>query len=137
MSGLETTLLSAAGQNFAQGIGAKIANASSQLGSKLFDKAKVALEVGFTPHLESTYDKCRYYKTLLNPLEPCDLSETYVNVNMERPNGKDRLKDIELIHSFLDGHKYVVTGLAGCGKSMFMKYAALSTFESSNRLPLF
>ena len=118
-------------------IGEKIAAAALQLGSKAFDRAKVALEIGFQPYLEKSYQRCRYYKTLLNPYEPCDLESTYIHVGLERRSGPSRKTDDNLIQEFLDGKKYVVTGLAGCGKSMFMRYATLKTFESSRNLPLF
>lgn len=115
----------------------KVSEISSRYRSSIFDKVRVSLEIGFNPFLEKTYVKCRYYKTILNSSDPCDLMETYVNVSLDCNNDGNYVTDSKLICDFLDGGKYVITGLAGCGKSMFMRYAALKTFESSSALPLF
>ncbi|ANY19849.1 NACHT domain protein [Tsuneonella dongtanensis] len=120
-------------------IGKKIGEAIIRSGSKILDKAKVSLEVGFRPYLEKNYARCRYYKTLLDPYEPCDLEATYINVklHLKGRTAAEIVEDTKLINRFLDGEKFVVTGLAGCGKSMLMKSAVLRTYGSSNSLPLF
>lgn len=118
-------------------VGQKIGHAAIKLSSKAFDKAKVALEIGFSSYLEKSYNRCRYYKTLLNPYQPCDLDETYINVGLREKSRGSSITDVELLNKFLDGERVVISGLAGCGKSMLMRYATLHTFSSSHHLPLF
>lgn len=115
----------------------KISAAALRVGSAVFDRAKVKLEIGFTPFLKKTYERCKFYKTILDPFAPCDLEETYINVKLYSKSKRINLDDTDVIYRFLDGERFAVTGLAGCGKSMFMKLAALRTFSSSNSVPLF
>lgn len=115
----------------------KIADAAIRVGSRVFDRAKVGLQVGFTSYLEKSYKRCRYYKTILNPYEPSDLEETYISVQLRHLSKSEYVEDRELTTKFIDGHRCVVTGLAGCGKSMFMRNATLRAFESKYCLPLF
>ncbi len=118
-------------------IGKKIVAAASRIGSSALDRAKIKLEIGVRPYLEVSHGRCRFYKTLLNPYEPCDLDQTYIHVSLTSKSTSENVEDLALIYDFLDSQKIVVTGLAGCGKSMFMRFATLRTFESSKSLPLF
>lgn len=132
-----TAIAGGAAKTIAEDFSKKIALAATRAGSHVFDKAKVSLEIGFSPFLKKSYERCRYYKTLLDPYSPCDLEDTYINVTLRNRNDKFELNDTEVINRFLDGKRFAITGLAGCGKSMLMRLAALRTFSSSNSVPLF
>jgi hypothetical protein len=104
----------------------------------IIDKAAVDLRVGFQDYLNVSYEKCRCYKTILNPSQPIDLISNYVNVMLSLGHKKEAVKDSYLIHNLDKYRRLVVTGLAGGGKSMFMKYLTLCRFEGEHgQLPLF
>ena len=75
----------------------------------------------------SSYNKCKYFKTILNPNEPLEVLSNYVNLGLSYKN-KVR-SDISVISELPSLRHVVVSGLAGSGKSMFMKYMTMSFFE--------
>jgi hypothetical protein len=102
----------------------------------LIDRTVVELKIGFEPYLNNSYHRCRHFKTILNTQTPLEVTKHYVNINLT--NGDSKKFDDEVIDSISALKFVVVTGLAGSGKSMFMKYMTCKFFESPRYgLPLF
>jgi hypothetical protein len=100
------------------------------------DRAIVALQLGFNDYLVTSYNRCRTFKSILSPQEPIDLLQHYVNVNLSC--NKKTIPDFDLSDQINIKRHVVVTGLAGSGKSMFMKYITVSHFENpQGKVPLF
>jgi hypothetical protein len=113
----------------------KFSNIAWKLGSAGLSKLKINLQIGFSGHLDRTFRRCYSYKSVLNSNVSCILVDTYVNVRMTC--AEEIIKDDNIIDKFINGEKYIVTGLAGSGKSMFMKYLSMKIFELDNMYPLF
>ncbi len=100
------------------------------------DKAIVQLRIGFDEYIRVSYDKCCQFKTILNPHQPLRIPDNYLHVTLSC--GSDTVQDYDLIKQAGKKKRLVVTGLAGSGKSMFMKYFTISKFEYHDGiLPLF
>lgn len=100
------------------------------------DRAIVALQIGFNEYLFTSYNKCRLFKSILCPQEPLVLLDHYVNVNLTC--GTNVIQDQFLVDDIQRYRNVVVTGLAGSGKSMLMKYLTISHFENPRGVvPLF
>lgn len=102
----------------------------------IIDSTVVALQLGFSEYLSSSYDRCRVFKTILNPQQPVDVLSHYINVTLTCAN--KTLKDDVIISNLSNYKRIVVTGLAGSGKSMFMKYMTIRQFlQPSTSIPVF
>jgi hypothetical protein len=113
-----------------------ITNRITKLARSALNKIIVELQIGFSDYLNSSYNKCRYFKTILNPNQPLEVITNYVNITFFY--NKNTIPDIELIKRLPALRHTVITGLAGSGKSMFMKYMTVCCFESiHNFTPLF
>jgi hypothetical protein len=96
----------------------------------------VAFRKGFPEYLETSYKRCRVFKTIIAPSDPLAVLSHYVHVTLTC--GKKTVSDDDLITSLPELGCVVVTGLAGSGKSMFMRYLTLRSFsETSETIPLF
>lgn len=111
---------------------------------RAFGKAKYdALIATYTNILDSfianSLHRCGKVKTLVNGEEPINLIDIYVETRFENKNGK--FSDTTLLKKFeSETGAYCLSGFAGSGKSMFMKYAAFSLIERMlhhQRIPLF
>lgn len=100
------------------------------------DRAVATLHLGFEEYLLTSYNKCRLFKTILDTQTPLSLSEHYVHVTVSCSN--TTMSDGELVSRIDEFRRVVITGLAGSGKSMFMKYLTVSHFEHPNgKIPIF
>jgi len=118
------------------GLSKRLSSSIANLTSGAADQLAVALGKGFSEYLDTSYNKCRVFKSILNPSEPLRVLDHYVHVTLTCGNKK--LPDDELIKVLPTLNCVIVTGLAGCGKSMFMRYLTLRNFEDSRgTIPLF
>lgn len=116
--------------------GKTIAQGTGKLTRAAVDRAIVALQIGFEEYLNTSYNKCRYFKTILNPQQPQLVLDRYVNVTLTC--GRESVRDDDLLNSIQSRQRIVVTGLAGSGKSMFIKYITVRSFEyAPGYVPLF
>jgi hypothetical protein len=92
------------------------------------DELGLILNKGLPRYLEANYAKCETLKTLLNrdprPLDECFVVPDFVVNEQLLPS------DQFLRHTCGDGSKTVVTGLAGSGKSVFLKYSFRKLIEN-------
>ena len=90
----------------------------------------------YTEYLAVTYQRVSTIKTFINPQQPIDLLANFVSLNL-RSNG-DEITEADLISSLRGGRKIVISALAGRGKSVLMKYVALSKYHApTGSIPLF
>ncbi|UAK24671.1 NACHT domain-containing protein [Sphingomonas nostoxanthinifaciens] len=127
---LGTAAASAAAKKAGETFGERLLSAAGAARRAFVDRAVVSLRLGFEEYLKSSYVRCRYFKTVLNPYEPADLEETYVGLELNDPSTGMVIKDSDLFKNFKNGEYIVVTGLAGSGKSMLMRYLTISSFDS-------
>ena len=113
-----------------------IRKGATGLAKHLIDKTVANLQIGFSDYLRVSYDRCRSVKTLLSQDKPLVLLDIYVHLHLECKD--DIIEDDDLIANLESYGHLVITGLAGCGKSMFMRYLTLCRFENGHgKIPLF
>ena len=114
----------------------KLAIIAADQVKKAPDRISYALGLGFTPHLQTTFDKCYKIKTLIYRDEPVELLSQYVSIKLGLKRSK--LTDNYVIENLEFYKNIIVQGGGGSGKTMFMKYLALCRFENPRgRIPLF
>jgi hypothetical protein len=93
----------------------------------------------FNEFLQSTLHKCSNIKTLLNQEASVPLQNIYANCRLSYEGST--FEDTNVLGNLKDGPNHMaVTGLAGSGKSMLMRWLATSLIESlanHQRIPLF
>jgi hypothetical protein len=93
-------------------------------------------DVAFGPHLQATFDRCTKIKTLLNKDEPVDLLGQYVNLKFVCANRS--YDDFGVLEELRKRKRLVISGTAGGGKTIFMKYLWISLFENpKGKVPVF
>lgn len=94
------------------------------------------IERDLRAHLEVTYNKCMYVKTILNAEKTSNTLDIYVGQNF-RVNNED-LDQYKMIDLIRDGKSVILIGEGGGGKSMFMRYLWISYFiKSDGKIPFF
>lgn len=117
-------------------VGETIVKNLGSLTKPLRDRLVVDLGLGMKSYLEASYNRCRFFKTILNQTQPLEVTQYYVH-NTLRCGGRI-LQDIDLINEIPELKHVAITGLAGSGKSMFMKYLTVCKFENpGSSIPLF
>ncbi|WP_128891191.1 NACHT domain-containing NTPase [Erythrobacter sp. HKB08] len=90
----------------------------------------------YSPFLEKTYRRVSTIRTFLRPTESIDLLQAYIPVKLT-----DREQDYsveDLLDRIARGDSFVVSALAGRGKSVLMRYLALSMYHAPRgKIPLF
>lgn len=109
---------------------------ATAIGKDFIDSAIVSLQVGFAPYLRTSYERCRQVKTLLTQDRPLPLLDIYVHLFLDCSG--ECVSDDSLIENLGKYGRVVVTGLAGCGKSMYLKYLTICRFENGRgTIPVF
>ncbi len=95
-----------------------------------------AFQTDFEPHLQATFERCAYVKTILNRASPVDLLSIYVNTRFQKND--ETIDDYDLIESLHQSKRVCVMGRGGDGKTVFMKYLWLSIFNNpKGKVPIF
>lgn len=93
-----------------------------------FDEIKLLLDKGLPKYLEANYAKCETLKTLLNRNDPVAIEECFVAPDFQLR--EDTIpSDIFLDLINQECAKILITGLAGSGKSVFLKYSFRKVLE--------
>lgn len=101
-----------------------------------FRRLMQSLLDAYRPYLESTYRRVSTIRTFIKPNEPIDLLTNYVTVPLR--NGTAVIDPADLIRNIESHHRYIISGLAGRGKSVLMRYIAILLYHNpTNRIPLF
>lgn len=142
-SSTPSIILAAAGAQAIKMADAALDKSAEKIGFYLSDKTSDVRDnivsnfrIGFQTFIQSSYERCRTYKTLLNPYNPIPVLDNYIHTNVEI-SGK-HYNDDTLIKGIRPGSRIIVSGLAGGGKSMLMKYITLQiSNQKLGLLPLF
>lgn len=113
-------------------LGPAVASALGKSFKAVFDK----FDATFGPHLQVTFDRCTKIKTILNKDEPVNLLSQYVNLNFKC--GNKTYDDYSVIDELRKRKRIIISGTAGGGKTIFMKYLWVSLFENpKGKIPIF
>ena len=108
-----------------------VENISKSFVKKKIDEIRMILNKGLPKYLEVNYAKCSTLKTLLNRNDPVKLADCFVapcfNVKKKIFQSHELLDEVNA-----SSGKTVVTGLAGSGKSVFLKYAFTKVIEAGH-----
>ena len=102
-----------------------------------YDVIKFSLKKGLPEYLAANYAKCETLKTLLNRNDPIALEDCFVAPNLklkgETISSSDFMQEVNQ-----SGVKAVITGLAGSGKSVFLKHSFRTVIvEGLSYYPIF
>jgi hypothetical protein len=104
--------------------------------SQGFQRLKPYNVLNFEDNFANAYRRCTKIRTIINGDAPVDLLSSYVNLSFTHLNKS--IDDYGLIGAIWKHHNIVVSGPAGSGKSMFMKYLWISCFvQTRGKIPLF
>ena len=96
-----------------------------------YDALRLVLDKGLPSYLEANYAKCETLKTLLNRNDPIALEDCFVAPDF-KTRGESVSSDEFLGQVNQSGGKVVITGLAGSGKSVFLKYSFRSVIKKGH-----
>jgi len=100
-------------------------------------KALAALS-GYGAFLDETNERVSTFKTFANPTQPVSLLDHFVTIELEQFRKKKNITQDDLIEKLIKPARIVISATAGYGKSMAMRYIALSLYENPRgRIPLF
>lgn len=100
------------------------------------EKLTAELEIGFKKLTQRNLERCAKVKTLLHRYEPIEIDRAYVHPKIGFHSAEADQKDF--LKFFQKHSRVVVTGMAGSGKSMFMKYLYVTLCRDPiGRIPLF
>lgn len=134
MTGIEAALISAAAKEAAGPVKSLVA----RLGRSGFDSLAAKFASYFQGHVNTTADKCATMKNILYKDQSVDFRSKYVHVRFQLI--KSTVSDEQLLRRILEEGKVLVSGTAGAGKTMFMRWAALTLIDGMKkhgRIPLY
>lgn len=100
-------------------------------------KALASLQ-GYESYLQETNDRVSTFKTFADPTKPVDLLSHFVSTTFKNRDGSRTFDQDDLINRIKRPSRLVISATAGFGKSMVMRYIALSLFHNPNgKIPLF
>ena len=98
------------------------------------DQLTAELTSIFGSHLALTLRRCSYVKTIASSEAPVPLNEIYVNLSLS--NSQTSISDGDLISRVSKGRNAIIVGTAGAGKTMMMRYLALSLHnQTGGKIP--
>jgi hypothetical protein len=113
-----------------------VLKAGTAFGRKQIGKLAVDFEFGFKEYLDRNYRRLSIVKTLLNPATPVSLEATYVAPSLAI--GEKRLTEDQFISRIKKDKFFVITGMGGSGKSIFLKHLFVRHYnEALGRVPIF
>ena len=131
-----STSLSAAAIKAAAG---PVANFIKKVGVDQYNKIAATFEGCFQGHVETTEARCSKMKNILYRDQSVDFLSQYVNIQFGVPEGR-RLSDVQAVSKAISSTPLLISGTAGAGKTMFMRWSALRLIggmKSHGRVPLF
>lgn len=134
MTGLEATLLGAAAKETFGPVKAFV----SKFGFSKYERLVVEYSRCFDEHVAAAYEQCSMIKNILYRDQRVELRSQYTHVQFDHAQSK--VNDSNVVN-FLDSHaKIIVSGTAGAGKTMFVKWLTLEAIDrmaNHQRIPLY
>jgi hypothetical protein len=113
-----------------------VLKAGTSFGRKQIGKLAVDFEFGFKEYLDRNYKRLSVVKTLLNPTTPVSLEASYVPPSLAI--GEKQLTEDQFIARIKRDKFFVITGMGGSGKSIFLKHLFVRHYnEALGRVPIF
>lgn len=104
--------------------------------SSQFKKIETRLKRGFPAYISASLSRTKSVKTLIHPDESIDIESIYVPLTYV--TGSKQKRDKDIIEDILSGGKILVSGTAGGGKSMLIKYInTIMLSGKHNILPIY
>ncbi len=107
-------------------------------GPEVFASVTAKFEACFQGHVESTFDRCSKMKNILYRDNAVDFLEQYVNICLGVRN--EAVPDADALGRVLNNEKLLITGTAGAGKTMFLRWSAIqltTSMRKHHRIPLY
>lgn len=101
-------------------------------------KIKSRFASSYKNHLETTYKRCSHVKTIASDDTSVPIDDVYVNLGLSSLNRK--IEDRDLINLAVNEMPTcsIISGTAGSGKTMMMKYLSTEIYKAQYRaIPLF
>jgi len=116
--------------------------------TRKLEELKVSLQFGFDSYIKNEIERYSKIKTILGVNVPLDIASIYVNLYVNLAHAKfvspresaraPVVRDDDILSVGDKNRRIVITGTAGCGKSMLMKYLFLQTLSQNDHLlPVF
>lgn len=100
-------------------------------------KAIASLQ-GYASYLEETNERVATFKTFANPTQPVSVMDHFVTIEFDNGKNNAKINQDDVVDRLIRPSRIVISATAGYGKSMAMRYFALSLFENPRgRIPLF
>lgn len=100
------------------------------------EKVRIHFAQSFSDHLDVVKRKCTFVRTINQPDYPTKLEDIYVNLYVTV--GDRRHRDEDILELMRQTGPILITGTAGAGKSMLMRYLALQAMtDKIEQVPLF
>ena len=100
-------------------------------------KALASLQ-GYSSYLEETNERVATFKTFANPAKPVLLLDNFVTTTFENTDREKLYTQDNIIERLMRPARMVISATAGFGKSMAMRYIALSLYQNPRgKIPLF
>lgn len=100
------------------------------------DTLRLKFTTKLTEYLNQTAVRCRKVKTLISRTDPIDIEEAYVAASFRVADSE--FSEAELLRRACAGEQIIISGIAGSGKSMTMRYLYLQLCKSQgNLIPVF
>lgn len=97
-------------------------------------KAAIDFDLPFQQYLTAAKERCEKVKTLLYRQEPQSLYSFYVSLNVRRGRKVLPTRDVNTILDI--GHKLIITGTGGIGKTMMLKYFFVDCVKHTDLIPV-
>jgi len=140
MTGLEVALVGAAIKEGS----APARSLVSKIGKRGYDKLVASFTKTFGAHVAASRDRCSHIKNILYRDHSVPLLSQYVHVRFRETQlprrGAREITDEQVISRVISHGRCLISGTAGAGKTMFMKWGTLElidTISSHGRIPLF
>jgi len=123
-------------QKGVEALAPELFKAALKSASRSFQELRPYTVLNFEDNFAISFQRCTKIKTIVNGDVPIELLNSYVNLSFSCHN--KTVDDYDLIDTIWEKRNIVISGPAGCGKSMFMKYLWISCFvQSRGKIRLF
>lgn len=106
-----------------------------RVSKNVYDKLCVTFTECFTANIEASAERCRKIKNIIYKDQPVNLESQYVSVQFSSED--ESRTDAELVEDLKNNGKILISGRAGFGKTMFVKWATLQLADSHEHHKLY
>lgn len=131
----EEIILKAFENPWVQGIVNKIFTKGKEVLNDLNEKEKIQWRIAFEKYLKKTNESFSKTKTLLYRDTPVDIYDFYECISLLKDR-KTHIDTQEINNILNEGHKILITGLGGVGKTILMKHLFLNAIKTTNLIPV-